>query len=69
MAKITIFLVVFFSFASPIRAEEDAARAIVKKAIEAQGGEAKTAKLQTMRIKAEGTAVLIPGQPPYPVHN
>lgn len=39
------------------------ARAIVERAIQAQGGEAKVAKLRTMRIKAEGTIALVPGQP------
>ena len=42
------------------------ARAIVEKAIRAQGGEAKVAKLRTMRIKAEGTTDLVPGQPNLP---
>lgn len=42
---------------------DDMAQAIVEKAIQAQGGEAKVAKLRMMRIKAEGTAALVPGQP------
>src|SRR5882672_8628186 len=41
----------------------DKARAIVEKAIQAQGGETRVAKLRTMRIKVEGTAALAPGQP------
>lgn len=41
-------------------------RAIVEKAIQAQGGEANVAKLRIMRIKAEGTADLVPGQPAVP---
>src|SRR5438309_11211694 len=45
---------------------EDAPRAIVEKAIQAQGGEAKIAKLRTMRIKVKGTTDLIPGQPNLP---
>jgi hypothetical protein len=45
---------------------QDEARAIVEKAIQAQGGEANVAKLRTMRIKVEGTAALIPGQPDLP---
>jgi hypothetical protein len=46
---------------------QDGARAIVAKAIQAQGGEANVAKLRTMRIKVEGTTDLIPGQanPPF----
>jgi len=35
-------------------------------AIQAQGGEAKVAKLRTMRIKVEGTINLVPGQPAIP---
>jgi hypothetical protein len=42
------------------------ARAIIEKAIQAQGGEAKVAKLRTMRIKVEGTTDLVPGQPNLP---
>jgi len=45
---------------------QDKARAIVEKAIQAQGGEAKIAKLRTMRIKVKGTTDLIPGQPNLP---
>src|SRR5207244_7786969 len=45
---------------------QDEGRAIVEKAIEAQGGEANVAKLRTMRIKVEGTTDLIPGQPNLP---
>jgi hypothetical protein len=45
---------------------QDRARAIVEKAIQAQGGEAKVAKLRTMRIKVEGTTDLVPGQPNLP---
>jgi hypothetical protein len=44
---------------------QDKARAIVEKAIQAQGGEANVAELRTMRIKAEGTMAL-PGQPDLP---
>jgi hypothetical protein len=52
--------------ATPTLFAQDAARAIVEKGIEAQGGEAKIAKLRTMRIKVEGTTTLIPGQPQLP---
>ena len=45
---------------------QDQARAIIQKAIQAQGGEANVAKLRTMRIKVEGTTDLIPGQPNLP---
>jgi zinc protease len=45
---------------------QDGARAILEKAIQAQGGEAKVAKLRTMRIKVEGTTDLVPGQPNLP---
>src|SRR5262245_11479191 len=46
--------------------DRDGARAIVEKAIQAQGGQAKVAKLRTMRIKVEGTTDLVPGQPNLP---
>ena len=45
---------------------QEQARAIVEKAVQAQGGEAKVAKLRMMRIKVEGTAALVPGQPDLP---
>lgn len=44
----------------------DIARSIVERGIKAQGGEAQIAKLRIMRIKVEGVAVLIPGQPGIP---
>lgn len=44
-------------------AADDPARAIVEKAVQAHGGEAKIAKLRAMRLKAEGTIELAPGQP------
>ena len=44
-------------------ASDDAARGVVEKAIKAQGGADKLAKLRVMRIKAEGTINLDPGQP------
>jgi hypothetical protein len=47
-------------------AADDKARTLVEKAIQAQGGEAKVAKLRSMRIKAEGTMNLVPGQPATP---
>jgi hypothetical protein len=49
----------------PAPAQEDAIK-IVKRAIEAHGGKANVAKLRTMRIKVEGTAYLVPGQPGVP---
>jgi hypothetical protein len=51
---------------APAAFAQDGARAIVAKAIEAQGGEAKVSKLRTMRIKVEGTTDLVPGQPNLP---
>jgi hypothetical protein len=42
---------------------EEKPKAIIARAIEAQGGKAKVAKLRTMRIKAEGTLVPAPDQP------
>ena len=53
-------------FSASVVFAQDEARAIVEKAIQAQGGEAKVAKLRIMRIKAEGTAALVPGQPDLP---
>jgi len=44
-------------------AADDKARATIEKAILAQGGPDKVAKLRSMRIKAEGKTDLIPGQP------
>jgi hypothetical protein len=43
------------------------ARAIVEKAIQAQGGPAKVAKLRVMRIKIEGRTDLVPNQPDLPI--
>lgn len=42
------------------------ARAVIEKAIAAHGGEAAITKLRTMRIKAEGSAEAVPGQPRLP---
>ena len=65
MNKIATILSVLVFSASVVFAQ-DKARAIVEKAIQAQGGEAKVAKLRTMRIKVEGTASFVPGQPDLP---
>jgi len=46
---------------------QDKPRAIIERAIQAQGGEAKIAKLRIMRIKVEGTTDLIPGKPNSPI--
>jgi hypothetical protein len=46
---------------------EDKPQAIVERAIQAQGGEAKLAKLQVMRIKVEGITDLIPGKTDLPL--
>jgi hypothetical protein len=45
---------------------DDAARDVIEKAIKVQGGADKVAKLRIMRIKAEGTMNLVPGQPAVP---
>jgi hypothetical protein len=45
----------------------DDARAIIEKAIKAQGGEANLSKLRTMQIKVEGTVDVMPGQPRVPM--
>ncbi len=46
---------------------QDRARAIIETAIQAQGGITNIAKLRTMQIEVEGTAVLAPGEPEIPV--
>ena len=51
---------------TPAGPAQDGARAVVEKAIQSQGGAAKVAKLRTMRIKVEGKAELVPGQPAVP---
>jgi hypothetical protein len=61
MRTIALTLTAVFGLVGP-SAADDTARTLVEKAIEAQGGEAKVAKLRTMRIKAEGTMALVPGQ-------
>jgi len=50
---------------------QDKARAIVEKAIQAKGGEAKVARLRMMSISAEGTADVVPGQTnvPFTIEN
>lgn len=50
------------AIAPHVRAD-DKARAVIERAIKAQGGEEKVAQLRTMRIKVEGSAELVPGQP------
>src|SRR6516162_2844156 len=45
---------------------EEKPESIIEKAIAAQGGAAKVAKLRTMRIKVEGTTDLVPDQPKLP---
>ena len=54
-------------FTASLALGQDKSQAIVVRAIQAQGGEAKIAKLRTMRIKVEGTTDLIPGQPNFPI--
>jgi hypothetical protein len=62
----TVWLLCGLLVSTPAAFAQDAARDILKKAIQAQGGEAKVAKLRTMRIKAEGATDLVPGQPNLP---
>jgi hypothetical protein len=47
-------------------ASDDAARRVIEKAIKAQGGAVKVARLRVMRIKVEGTMSLVHGQPAIP---
>jgi hypothetical protein len=47
---------------APVPASDAEARKVVEKGIAAHGGEAAVAKLRSMRIKAVGTAELVPGQ-------
>jgi hypothetical protein len=64
MHKLHTGMAVCALFASAASACAQAnARTVIERAIEAQGGEAKVAQLRTMRIKVEGSAELIPGQP------
>ena len=65
MNKIATILSMLLISVSGVSAQ-DKARAIIEKAIQAQGGEAKVAKLRTMRIKVEGTMSFVPGQPDLP---
>ena len=67
MRKIHLTVLICALRLSPSAAfAQDGARAIVEKAIRAQGGESKLAKLKTMRIKVEGRTDLVPGQPNLP---
>ncbi len=65
MNKIATILSVLV-FSASLGFAQNKARAIIEKAIQAQGGETRVAKLRTMRIKVEGTAALAPGQPDVP---
>lgn len=49
--------------APALAAADDPARALVETAVKAHGGPDKVAKLRSMRLKAEGTIELAPGQP------
>jgi hypothetical protein len=64
-ARDILILAVCMVPAGFVHAEENS-EAIIEKAIAAQGGAAKVAKLRTMRIKVEGTTDLVPGQPKLP---
>jgi hypothetical protein len=57
MPRTTITLLLVLSCV-PFTRAEDKAQAIIEKAIEAQGGEDKVAKLRAMRVKVEGTLTL-----------
>src|ERR1041385_8033626 len=50
----------------PGSVQDDAARALIERAIVAQGGSQRVAKLHCMRIKVEGTMNFVPGQPNLP---
>jgi hypothetical protein len=63
MRPISLLLTLFVAVPA---AADDKGRALIEKAIQAQGGPDKVAKLRAMRIKAEGTMELVPGQPATP---
>src|SRR4029077_4425544 len=66
MQKICILFAVWSLLVSASLAfGQDKPQAVVERAIQAQGGEAKVARLRTMRIKVEGTTDWIPGQPNF----
>lgn len=46
---------------------QDDTEGLIEKAIRAHGGEAALAKLNSVRIKVEGDAEFVPGQPPVPI--
>ena len=59
-----LYAAITMALLSPVAmASDDAVRGVVEKAIKAQGGADKVAKLRAMRIKAEGTINLVPDQP------
>ncbi len=60
-------IVLYSSLVLPARGfSQDKAREIVERAIVAQGGKSKIAKLRCMRIKVEGTTDFVPGHPNLP---
>jgi len=61
------FVLWSFFISAALACGQDKMRTIVERAIQAQGGEAKIAKLKMMRIKVEGITDLIPGQPNFPI--
>lgn len=61
-----LFALAIAAFFGPVLASDDVARGVIEKAIKVQGGADKVAKLRVMRIKAEGTIDLVPGQPAIP---
>jgi hypothetical protein len=65
MRTISLTLAAVFGLAGSSAADEKA-RALIEKAIQAQGGPEKVARLRAMRLKAEGTIEVVPGQPATP---
>jgi hypothetical protein len=52
---------------APAAAAQDDPKAVLDKAVQAVGGPAAVAKMRAARLKAEGTAAVVPGQPALPV--
>ena len=67
MRKTFILVLCSLLLSASLAFGQDKPQAIVERGIQAQGGEAKIAKLRTMRIKVEGTTDLIAGQPNFPI--
>src|SRR3712207_6317811 len=65
MRTVALTLAAVLGLAGPASADEKA-RALIEKAIQAQGGPEKVARLRAVRLKAEGTIEVVPGQPVTP---